>query len=125
MTQTDHLPPDGLAWSLVGPQQCLATAERIGPACRRLVEQLFADRVLDKLRAAQGVVRLAKTYGEARLEAACARALEHADPRYRTVKTILARGLDQQPGTPAEPVAGSDLYARGGRYCRTASDLVH
>jgi transposase len=125
MTQTDHLPPSGLAWSLVGPQQCLATAERIGPACRRLVEQLFADRVLDKLRAAQGVVRLAKTYGETRLEAACARALEHADPRYRTVKTILARGLEQPALAPAEPVADSDLYARGGRYCRTASDLLH
>jgi transposase len=125
LTQRDHLPPEALAWSLSGPQQCLATAERIGPRCRRVVEHLFADRVLDNLRAAQGVVRLAKTHGAARLEAACERALDFGDPRYRTVKTILARGLDQQPKAPATSTADADLYTRGGRFCRGASDLIH
>lgn len=123
-TQPDHLPPDGLAWSLIGPQQCLAAAERIGPNCRQLIEAMFADRVLDKLRAAQGVIRLAKAHGDTRVEAACARALEHADPRYRTVKTILARGLDQQPAS-APHTLDNDLYTRGGRFCRVASDRVH
>ncbi|NTU62679.1 MAG: hypothetical protein HGB05_04585, partial [Chloroflexi bacterium] len=41
--------------------------------------------------------RLGKTYGPVRLEAACHRALAFANPRYRTVKTILAKGLDQLP----------------------------
>ncbi|MCK9540326.1 IS21 family transposase [Dokdonella sp.] len=124
-TLADHLPPEAQAWSLADPQHCLACAEAIGPCCRRVVESLFADRVLDKLRAAQGVLRLAKRHGNARLEAACARALAFGDPRYRTIKTILARGLDQHPDGAAEPAADNALYARGGRFCRTPSSRIH
>ncbi|MBK7043797.1 MAG: hypothetical protein IPH50_08955 [Rhodanobacteraceae bacterium] len=72
-----------------------ARGERIGPHCHALIQRLFANRVLDHLRAAQGVIRLEKQRGSARLEAACERALAFDDPRYRTVKTILAKGLDQ------------------------------
>jgi hypothetical protein len=53
--------------------------------------------VLDNLRAAQGVIRLGKKYGPARLEAACARALHFDNVKYRTVKSILHQGLDQAP----------------------------
>jgi transposase len=118
----DHLPPAALAWSMADPQYCLATAERIGTHCRGVIEHLFADRVLDNLRAAQGVIGLAKKHGDTRLEAACKRALAFADPRYRTIKTILARGLDQQALTAEVEV---DLYRRGGRFCRDTSDLLH
>lgn len=103
-TLVDHLPPEAQAWSLADPQHCLATAEAIGPCCRRVVESLFADRVLDKLRAAQGVLRLAN---------------------YRTIKTILARGLDQHSGGTTEPAADSAIYSRGGRFCRTPSHRIH
>ena len=58
---------------------------------------LFADRVLDNLRAAQGVIALSKKYGTVRLESACRRALFFDNPRYRTVKSILEQGLDQSP----------------------------
>lgn len=124
-TLADHLPPAALAWSLADPQHCLAAAERIGRHCRIVIERLFGDRVLDKLRAAQGVIRLAKTHGDARLEAACQRALEFDDPRYRTIKTILARGLDQQATAAVADTLNADLYARGGRFCRDVSDLFH
>ena len=50
---------------------------------------------MENRRAVQGVLGLAKTYGDTRLEAACARALSFATPRYRSVKTILVKGLDQ------------------------------
>jgi len=52
---------------------------------------------LDRLRSAQGLLRLAQRYGPPRLEAACARALAVAEYRYATVQTILAAGLDRQP----------------------------
>ncbi|MHB1282400.1 MAG: IS21 family transposase [Metallibacterium scheffleri] len=123
-TLADHLPPEALAWSLADPQHCLAAAERIGPYCRRVIERLFGDRVLDKLRAAQGVIRLAKTHGNTRLEAACQRALTFDDPRYRTIKTILARGLDQQAAAGTDTL-DTDLYVRGGRFCRDVSDRIH
>lgn len=124
-TAADHLPPAALAWSLADPQHCLAASARIGPHCRRVIEHLFGDRVLDKLRAAQGVVRLAKTHGNARVEAACERALAFGDPRYRTIKTILARGLDQHRETAPQEGVDDALYARGGRFYRNTSDLLH
>jgi hypothetical protein len=46
------------------------------------------------------------------------------DPRYRTVKTILERGLDQQPLEPQrEPLPG--VYTGSGRFLRNGRDLLH
>lgn len=123
-TVRDHLPPDALAWSLADPQHCLREAGRIGPHCHAVIERLFADRVLDNLRAAQGLIRLRGKYGAARLEAACERALAFDAPRYRTVKTILEKGLDQQARQAAFD-AIADTYTRGGRYCRDTTTLLH
>src|SRR6185436_9822166 len=72
-TVNDHLPPEALAYKLADPQWCLKQATTIGPHCLMLIERLFAHRVLDNLRAAQGVVRMAKRFGNSRLEAACQR----------------------------------------------------
>jgi hypothetical protein len=85
-----------------------------------LIERLLADRIVERLRAAQGVLRLAERYGNSRLEAACLRALAHDSIFYRTVKTILAGGFDQQPLTTAQP---APPYARGARFVRDAEDL--
>lgn len=70
--------------------RCAEQATVVGPACAQLIEQLLADRIVERLRAAQGVLRLADRYGNTRLEAASVRALAHDSPFYRTVKTILA-----------------------------------
>jgi transposase len=96
-TNKDHYPPEARAYLLRDPQWCLHQAEKIGPACRELIETLFADRVLDRLRAAQGIIRLKTQYGAKRLEMACQRALVYETPQYRSVKEILKRGLDQHP----------------------------
>ena len=122
-TVTDHLPPEAVAFAMADPQYCLRKAQAIGPSCLALIEHLFADRVLDNLRAAQGVIRLEAKVGTQRLEAACARALSFAAPRYRTVKTILDKGLDLQSETGAFD-ALSDTYTRGGRFCRDVPSLL-
>lgn len=123
ITVTDHLPPEALAWNLADTQHCLKQAEKIGPACLELTRALFADRVLIKLRAVQGLLRLAKTYGETRLEAACARANRFGTQSLRAVKTMLARGLDQQAELPAfDRLAAT--YTEGGRFCRDTQTLL-
>ena len=113
-----------MAYCLHDPQWGLQQAEQIGLACHPLVQQLVADRVLDNLRAVQGILRLGNTYGPVRLEAACRRALEFANPRYRTVKTILVKGLDQLPlAEPAfDTVAAS--YPGQGRFYRDVGRLL-
>lgn len=122
-TLNDHLPPEALAYKLADPQWCLKQAQGIGPHCRALIERLFAHRVLDNLRAAQGVVRLAKKFGPVRLEAACQRALSFDSPRYRSVKQILEKGLDQslQPDLPAL----APVYTGEARFLRDTTKLLH
>lgn len=121
-TVADHMPPEAQAWAMSDPQWCLKQSERIGSSCHALVRHLFADRVLDNLRAVQGLLRLGKTYGEPRLEAACERALSFEAPRYRTVKDILKNGLDQQASVAAFE-ALADTYTRGGRFVRSTQSL--
>lgn len=119
-----HLPPEALAYKMQDPQWCLKQAQAVGPLTLELIETLFAHRVLDNLRAAQGVIRLGKTYGDTRLEAACARAMAYDSPLYRTVKTILDKGADQEPlPTPTTtPLAAP--YTGQGRFCRDTSQLL-
>jgi transposase len=123
-TVREHLPPEAVAYLMRDPQWCLKEAERIGPQCKALIQELFSDRVLDNLRAAQGVIRLGKTCGPSRLEAACRRALAYDNPRYRTVKTILEKGLDQID--LVEPALDQlhETYRRGGRFSREIGTLL-
>lgn len=115
----EHLPPEAQAFFGRDRAWCAAQAEGIGPSCQALVGQLLADRVLERLRAAQAVLALLKPYGQARLEAACARALAHGSPHYRTVKTILATGADHRvDASTATPIS----YGRT-RFTRPATEL--
>ncbi|HEX4954032.1 MAG TPA: IS21 family transposase [Thermoanaerobaculia bacterium] len=125
-TLEDHLPLAARAFREHDPAWCREQAASVGPACAAVVEQLLEHPILDKLRAAQSVVRLAERFGASRAELACQRALDFGDARYRTVKTILERGLD----VPANPEPAfdrlADAYRGAGRFCRdTRPLLVH
>jgi len=96
-TLHDHLPPDKVHFLMQTPIWCQTRAAEIGPTCAAFIAALLGDRPLDRLRSAQGVLRLAARYGAARVEAACTRACAVGEYRYATVKTILAAGLDRQP----------------------------
>jgi transposase len=124
-TADEHLPPEAIAYKMQDPQWCLRQAESIGPDCHRLIQQLFADRVLDNLRAVQGIIALSKKYGTARLEGACRRALFFDNPRYRTVKSILEQGLDQDPlPNPPNRLPLSSIYTDTARFLRPVSKLL-
>ena len=56
--------------------------------------------------------------------ARCRRALSFGDARYRTVKTILDNGLDQQLDIPETPETLSDAYTGKGRFTRDAKSLL-
>jgi hypothetical protein len=125
-TITEHLPPEAIAYRMRDPQWCLKQAHAIGVACHALVERLFVHRVLDHLRAAQGVIGLAKRFGPARLEAACARALAFDDVRYRSVKTILEKGLDQiASSSPAQGELLAPVYTGQARFLRNTKKMFH
>jgi transposase len=120
-TVGDHLPPEARAFFARDRNWCLTQAQEVGPACAELIERLLSDRIVERLRAAQGVLRLGDTYSSQRLEAACARALLHASAYYRTVKTILAGGFDRQALEPSADCALT--YASDARFARDAGTL--
>jgi transposase len=68
-------------------------------------------------RACLGIVRLVKSYGRERVEAACLRALEIGARTYGSVKSILANNLDRQAakrGPDGPTVAHANI--RGPHY---------
>jgi hypothetical protein len=123
-TTDEHLPPEAIAYKLRDPQWCRQQSEKIGPACEELIERLFAHRVLDNLRAAQSVISLGKRFGYRRLDAACRRALDFDDPKYRTVKTILENGIDLTATQLDAFDRLADAYTGGGRFTRDTRKLL-
>lgn len=115
-TNDDHLPPAAQAWKMQSPAYCLERAKQVGPACLALVRRMFGDRVLDRLRGVQSLLRLAQTFGAKRLEAACVRIGEVDRVSARTVRLMLEKGLEQA----TEPVAPatSPIYQGQGRFYR-------
>ncbi len=68
---------------------------------------------MDRLRSAQGILRLGERFGNARLEAACRRALAFGEIRYQTVKGILRKGLDIEPlPDHSGPIPRTAVFAR-------------
>ena len=67
-----------------------------------------------------GLIRLSKTCGAERTEAACCKALSIHSPTYKTVKAILANNMDRHPdkptAIPATPVEHQNI--RGAEYFR-------
>ena len=68
-------------------------------------------------RSCLGILRLAKTYGDARLEAAARRALAIGGHSYRSVESILAHRLDEKPSEQLELAAPVEHHnIRGASY---------
>tara|TARA_Y100001935_G_scaffold254812_1_gene265123 strand:+ start:217 stop:1749 length:1533 start_codon:yes stop_codon:yes gene_type:complete len=124
-TLDDHLPPNALAYKMRDPQWCVKKATIIGIYCQRVIEQLFADTVLDQLRAAQGIIKLSEKYSAKRLNLACQRALRFGTVNYHSIKNILSRGLDYEPLSDEYAFDSlSDTYQGHGQYCRDIKRII-
>ena len=113
--QTDlaDYPPEKVAHFMRTPAWCRRQAAAIGPACTQVIGELMTDGALYRLRAAQGVLGLADKHDPARLEAACARAIDAGDPSYKTIRGILAAGTETQPPAAPAPAASAGAFLRG------------
>jgi hypothetical protein len=118
-THPEHLPPEKLPGWLLERGACRDEAAAIGPSTVQVVDTLLGDPVIDRLPTVGRLLRLRKTYGDVRLEAACRRALHFGDPAYQTVKRILKEHLENEPlfeVPPMEPAARV--------FMRNVADLV-
>jgi transposase len=98
-TDPAHMPKSHrkhLEWT---PSRLIHWGSTIGPQTKALVEAILEERRHPEqgYRSCLGILRLAKQYGHARLEAACGRAVAVRARSYRHVHSILQHGLDQLP----------------------------
>ena len=78
------------------PDNCITSAKKIGDATSQVIVKILASGGKINLRKAQGILRLADSYGEDRLELACLRAAAYDNYTYNAIANILKSKLDQQ-----------------------------
>jgi transposase len=130
-TLPEHMPEahrKHLQWS---PGRLLNWAQSIGPGTRNVVRWQLDNRPHPEqgYRACLGLLNLAKRYGEARLEAACLRALAIGAPTRKRICSILETKLDQHPelfatapsDTSASMMPPQHANVRGADYFRETS----
>jgi transposase len=118
-TETTHMPEKHRAAASWTPQRIEAWAAKIGPATAALCAAIMAERPHPELgfRSCLGILRLAERYGAERLEAASCRALTAGARSYRSLASILERGLDTVEELPtAAPPALTHANVRGADY---------
>jgi transposase len=96
VTSAEHMPASHrshLEWT---PSRLIGWGETVGPATGALIAGILERRPHPEqgYRASLGLMRLAREYTPARVEAACARALAVGAFSYRSVKNILVHGLE-------------------------------
>lgn len=122
-TLTEHMPKSHRRYLEWTPSRIINWAAKNGVHTEKLVSRIMEKRPHPEqgFRSALGIMRLCKPYGSERVERACSRALAIEGYAYKTVKSILKNGLDQQP-LPFESCVESPAVEhhniRGNHYYR-------
>ena len=118
-TLPEHMPSSHRRYAGWTITRIREDSARIGPAAAALCDLIFAERSHPEqgFRTCLGIVRLARSYGPERLEAACAHAIDIGARSYGSLKSILANSLDRRPAhkpADASPILHANI--RGPRY---------
>jgi transposase len=101
------------------PESIRRQAARIGPNVETYVDVVMRRRKHPEqaYRSCLGVLKLARSFGNDRLDAACERALEINSYTYQSLHSILKNGLDRQRREePADGPAITHTNIRGADY---------
>jgi transposase len=118
-TVAAHLAPAHQVVAGWNAPRFLDWAAQIGPQTQTVIERVLQARPHPQqgYRTALGILRLAKAYGNDRLEAACQRAARLQVISYRSLASILKHGLDRQSTTPTQtPLPLQHANVRGPAY---------
>jgi transposase len=120
-TVAAHMPKAHRQYAEWTPKRLIRWAASNGVATARVVETILASRAHPQqgFRSCLGIMRLGKSYGTERLEAACRRALKIGACSYKSIESILKNELDKkplpEPPKPSSPVPSHDNI-RGPQY---------
>jgi transposase len=97
-TVAAHMPRSHQEYAGWTPLRLIAWAEKTGEATAEVVARLIASREHPQqaYRSCLGIMRLGKSYGSDRLEAAAHRAITIGAVSYKSIESILKKGLDRQ-----------------------------
>jgi transposase len=118
-TIPEHMPSAHRRYADWTPVRIRSFAERVGPGTAALVETIMRTKPHPEqgFRACLGILQLAKSYGDTRLEAACQRGLTIGARTYASIASILRTGLDRafHEDAPAEaaPLLHANIRGRG------------
>ena len=119
-TVKEHMPSAHQKWAEWTPDRFIRWADKIGPNTSKLIEDVLSSRAHPQqgFRSAMGILRLGKSYGDKRLDAACKRAVAIGGKSYRSVASILKHSLDQKPmpDSSTEHEAITHRNIRGSKY---------
>jgi len=119
-TLKEHMPRSHQKWAQWTPDRFIRWAAKIGPHTQALIENVLNARAHPQqgFRSCLGILRLAKSYSNDRLEAACRRAVAIGGTSYRSVQSILKHNLDQKPlpDHPSKSQPIEHINIRGARY---------
>ena len=119
-TVAAHMPKAHQHYAAWTPQRLIHWAATSGPATAQVVETILASRPHPQqgFRSCLGLMRLGKSYSPERLEAACRRALTLGACSYKSIESILKKGLDRQPVPQPPAVLASPQHPniRGPQY---------
>jgi transposase len=98
-TEPAHMPKDHREYLDWTPTRIMSWASETGPTTARVVETIMArkDHPEQGYRACLGILRLGRTYGKDRVEAACGRAVALGAYSYKSINSMLKSGMDGQP----------------------------
>ena len=98
-TVTAHMPRAHQEMAEWTPERIVDWAARVGEHTSKLVDALIRRKLHPQqaFRAAVGIIRLGKRYGDSRVEAACRRAYATGAISYASVDSILKHRLDELP----------------------------
>ncbi len=118
-TITEHMPSAHRRYAEWTPARMMGAAAKIGPATIALVEAIMKAKPHPEqgFRACLGILRLEKSFGAQRLEAACHRGNDIGATSYGSVASILRHGLDkayaQDSAPEGEPIRHANIRGRG------------
>ena len=125
-TSSAHRPKSHQRYLEWTPERLIRWASTVGPFTAALVDQILQSRPHPEqgFRSCLGILRLGKTYGSERLEAAATRACTLKACSYQSVKSILHTGLDRQFALDAPSDRAPILHdnVRGTDYFNTEEE---
>lgn len=106
-TTTEHMPSAHRRYAEWTPARMMDAAAEVGPATVALFEAIMRDKPHPEqgFRSCLGVLSLVKSYGPARVEAACRRGNHVGASTYGSIASILKHGLDKAFAQEAPPDA--------------------